>query len=264
MAEDLEHKVEEKKQGEHKEESKAQASGSLGSLVNNLFYAGLGAGSLALGYGAWGTTGPSLGIGFGVGQYFSNLKTGVKNTVKDISLSTLLGTFMGGFLYYGLGAASTYLFGIPFDQFTTLGKFAYMYATLAPFMITQYLGEYFLKAKGALNYLKDSVLHPFKTIKGTYNYIAGKMKETFKPVALYAQPFFTIVAAFPTEIAGYVSEYASKLIGYFKPAATAVRDALFGIGDAVYGFMTAKRDDKDKKKEDQEKAPSMPGLAGAH
>ncbi len=248
-----------------KEEKKTEEkkSGSIDSLVNNLFYGAVGAGSLALGYNAWGTTGLSLGAGFGIGQYLSNWKTGVKNTVKDISLSTVLGTFMGGFLYYGLGAASAYMFGIPFDQFSTLGKFAYMYATLAPFMITQYLGEYFLKAKGALNYLKDSVLHPFKTMKETYNYIADKMKETFKPVALYAQPFFATVAAFPTEIAGYVSEYASKLIGYFKPAAIAVRDALFGIGDAVYGFMTATKEKVKKAAADAKEklTPTSPELA---
>ena len=161
-------------------------------------------------------------------------------------------------MYYGLGITATYLFGIPFEQFSTLAKIAYMYATTFPFMVTQYVGEYILKAKGALNYLKDQLLHPIKTLKESYNYIADKMKETFMPVVLYANWFFAGAAAFPNEIAGYIG----KFIGKFNPIA--IRDALFGIGDAVYGFMTAKKDDKDKKKEEQEKAPGMPGLAGAH
>lgn len=237
---------------EKKEEKKPE---SIDSLVNTLFYGAIGAGSLALGYNTFGTTGLSLGLGFGVGQYFSNLKTGVKNTVKDISLSTVLGTLMGGLVHYGLGAASAYLFGISFDQFSTIGKIAYMYGILPPFMIAQYATEYLLKAKGALNYLKDQILHPIKTIKDGYNYIADKMKETFKPVMLYANWFFAGVAAFPTEIAGYVGKY----IGSFSP--TSIRDALFGIGDAVYGFMTAKKEEK-KKASAKEEAPAMPpGLA---
>ncbi|MBI2136280.1 hypothetical protein HYU06_04360 [Candidatus Woesearchaeota archaeon] len=244
---------EEHKSEEKKPEAPTTQSGSIDSLVNTLFYGAIGAGSLALGYNAFGTTGPSLGVGFGVGQYFSNLKTGVKNTVKDISLSTLLGTAMGGLIYYGLGAASTYLFGIPFEQFSTIGKIAYMYGILPPFMLAQYATEYILKAKGVLAYLKDIVLHPFRTIKDTYNYVADKMKETFVPVALYGQPLFAVVAAFPVQITGYLS----KFIGYFNPIT--VRDAIFGIGDAVYGFMTAKKDNKGKKKE--EHAPAMhPGL----
>jgi hypothetical protein len=180
--------------------------------------------------------GASMGAGFGLGQLASNWKTGRKNTVKDISYSTLVGTGMGAFVYAMLNPIgdylSTSLLGVPFSSVGALGKFAYMYAGMLPFMATQYSLEYVLKEQGPLNFLKNILIHPIKTTKEFYNHVSTRVEETL-PAVTIGTGYFAGVVAFADNIA----KYAKTLGAAISP--TNLIGALFGLGDAVYGFLTA-------------------------